>query len=1064
MLPFRFSRKFRFSIVAVFTAVLTVSMIVFDSSGSRFEASLTSRAASFDVGHARRSPNYDIREDNSAAAQAHRASARSAVGKTPAELAEIGNSIDRGAASLTAKAPYAKIEFNSLYHSPAVIGTDTWAASAEFLSGPSGGLRAETLRRFVSQNSELFGIDHRQTETLVSSHEYSNPDGVLSFAGLEQRVNGIPVFQGEIKAGFTNDGRLIRVINGIVPGVESGSMSADFGEPINAVRSAAGHIGHSLRPSDAELDKERSSISKIVFGRDDWATTAEKFYFPTEAGVAVPAWRVLFWLPHTAYYVIVDAANGSMLWRKDLAEDQSLTATFNVYGNATSPLKTADSPTPFSPGCTDPNLCPSPPVVQRSNFTLVGNEAPEQFNDIGWIPDAGLPVRMPPNPNITDGNNVEAGLDRDGTQGVDPTGHAVGDPFRVFSYVYIPAPGDPPPGEPPSGAAYRNGVITHGFYAVNRWHDELYKLGFTEQAGNFQHFNFGRGGSEGDRVSLEIQDSSGSNSANHAVPADGGRSRLQSFLWTLSTPNRDGTLDSTVLLHEMTHGLSNRLHGNTSGLSSNMARGMGEGWSDFYPLALLSLPTDAPCGTYAIGSYITFGIVPGTANYYYGLRRYPVAKISCLGPGALPHNPLTFRNLNVNSCTNLPGSFPPGPLGSGTCDQVHNAGEIWAVTLWEARGVLIEIHGAVEGNRRMLQYTTDGMKLSPLNPTFLQARDAIIAAAQASGGTVDANAVREGFRRRGLGFSASIQAITPAAVTEAFDLAPSQIRSPFDFDGDGSTDISVYRPSEGNWYLQRSTQGFAAVNWGIATDKVVPADYDGDFKTDIAVFRKGENSTWYILNSGTNTVRILQWGANNLEQAILFDTVTPADYDGDGKADPAVWRLTDDLGEPARFLILQSSNGQARVRQWGLLSDVPVPADYDGDQKADLAIFRAASGQWWIEKSTNSSLSVLQFGTSGDKAVPGDYTGDVKADIAVWRPTSGEWFVLRSENNSYFAFPFGISSDLPVPGDYDGDGKYDAAVFRLSNSVWYANRSTAGIRIQQFGLNGDMPLPNAYIR
>ncbi len=1039
-------------------------MVAFDPSELGLEASQTVRAGSFEIDRTHRSPNYDIRDDLSYSAQTYRSSARTAIGKTPADFYAIRTAIERGAARLSTSVRNTKIEFSRLYHSPEVISFDAWAASSDSLSAPSDGLRTETLRRFISQHNDLFGIDLNQTKALVSGHEYSNPDGALSFASLEQEINGIPVFQGEVKAGFTNDGRLIRVINGIVPGLKSGSISADFGQPIDAVRSAAGHIGHSLRPHDTDQDEKRSSSRKAIFGSGDWATTAEQFYFPMESGVAVPAWRVLFWLPETAYYVIVDAANGTMIWRKDLSEDQSLTATFNVYGNATSPLRTADSPTPFSPGCTDPNLCPSPPVVQRSNFTLVGNEAPNQFNDIGWIPDTGLPVRMPPNPNITDGNNVEAGLDRDGTQGVDPTGHAVGDPFRVFSYVYNPAPGDPPPGDPPSGAAYRNGVITHGFYAINRWHDELYKLGFNEQAGNFQHFNFGRGGSESDRVSLEIQDSSGSNSANHAVPADGGRSRLQSFLWTLSTPNRDGTLDGTVLLHEMTHGLSNRLHGNTTGLSSNMARGMGEGWSDFYSLALLSEPTDAPCGTYAIGSYISFGIVPGTANYYYGIRRYPVAKISCLGAGALPHNPLTFRNLNVNSCTNLPSSFPAGPLGSGACDQVHNAGEIWAVTLWEARGVLIDIHGAAEGNRRMLQYTTDGMKLSPLNPTFLQSRDAIIAAAQASGGMVDANAVREGFRRRGLGFSASIQAISPAAVTEAFDLSPSQVRSPFDFDGDGRTDISVYRPSEGNWYLQRSTQGIATVNWGIATDRIVPADYDGDLKTDIAVFRKGENSTWYILNSGTNTVTILQWGASNLEQAILFDTVVPADYDGDGRADPAIWRLTDDLGEPARFLILQSSNGQARVRQWGLLSDVPVPADYDGDQKADLAIFRAASGQWWIEKSSNSSVSVLQFGSSSDLAVPGDFTGDAKADIAIWRPSSGEWFVLRSENNSYFAFPFGISSDLPVPGDYDGDGKYDAAVFRPSNSVWYQNRSAAGLRIQQFGLNGDQPTPNAFIR
>ena len=384
------------------------------------------------------------------------------------------------------------------------------------------------------------------------------------------------------------------------------------------------------------------------------------------------------------------------------------------------------------------------------------------------------------------------------SNGVDPSGHAVGNPFRVFNYTYNPAPGNPPPGDDPvppnpqpyPPTAFQQGVTAHGFYLVNRWHDEMYKLGFTESAGNFQHFNFGRGGTEGDRISLEIQDSSGTNSANFATPADGGRGRMQMFIWTGSTPARDGNLDSTVVVHEITHGLSNRLHGNTAGLGSNMARGMGEGWSDFYALALLSEPADDLCGVYPVGGYVTYLITPGfTANHYYGIRRFPTARINCAGSNGRPHNPLTFGYINSNcntligtTATNPNSAFPRGPIGSAACDQVHNLGEIWSSTLWEVRGVLIEQYGAAEGNRRALQYITDGMKLAPLNPTFLQERDAIIAAAFAAH-PGDVKWVREGFRRRGMGFSASIQNAGTGAnntvVTEAFDLPNIQIVDPF---------------------------------------------------------------------------------------------------------------------------------------------------------------------------------------------------------------------------------------------------------------------------------------------
>ncbi len=141
---------------------------------------------------------------------------------------------------------------------------------------------------------------------------------------------------------------------------------------------------------------------------------------------------------------------------------------------------------------------------------------------------------------------------------------------------------------------------------------------------------------------------------------------------------------------------------------------------------------------------------------------------------------------------------------------------------------------------------------------------------------------------------------------------------------------------------------------------------------------------------------------------------------------------------------------------------MPTVADYDGDGKADIAIYRPAVGEWWIQRST-AGLAVFQFGNNTDQPVQGDYTGDGKADVAFFRPSTGFWFFLRSENYSFYAVPFGTSGDIPARGDYDGDGKFDVTVFRPSNSTWFVERSTAGTQIVQFGITGDRPVPNAFV-
>ena len=274
-----------------------------------------------------------------------------------------------------------------------------------------------------------------------------------------------------------------------------------------------------------------------------------------------------------------------------------------------------------------------------------------------------------------------------------------------------------------------------------------------------------------------------------------------------------------------------------------------------------------------------------------------------------------------------------------------------------------------------------------------------------------------------------------------------------DFDGDGKTDVSVFRPSDRVWYVQKSSDSsFTQTQFGLSDDKVAPADFDGDGKTDISVYRSS-GGVWYRLNSNDNTFTAIQFG-------ISEDIPTPADFDADGKADLAVFRPS-----TGTWWIQQSSNSAVSAQQFGFAEDKPTVGDYDGDGKADIAVYRPSNGVWYHLRSSDGGFRAVQWGLSSDKTVPADYDGDGKTDFAVFRSSTGIWYVLRSSDSQFTAYNWGLSTDQPATGDFDGDGKADYAVFRGSNGVWYINQSSSGSNVfTQFGLNGDLAVAGANVR
>ncbi len=133
------------------------------------------------------------------------------------------------------------------------------------------------------------------------------------------------------------------------------------------------------------------------------------------------------------------------------------------------------------------------------------------------------------------------------------------------------------------------------------------------------------------------------------------------------------------------------------------------------------------------------------------------------------------------------------------------------------------------------------------------------------------------------------------------------------------------------------------------------------------------------------------------------------DFDGDGVADASIFRPS-----TGTFFVLNSGSNTVTIVPFGANGDRPVQGDFDGDSRSDVAIYRPAGGEWWIRRSSDDQVFATQFGAASDVPTPGDYDKDGLTDIAFWRPSNGNYFVLRSGNQGFFAFPFGANGDIPV--------------------------------------------------
>lgn len=599
-----------------------------------------------------------------------------------------------------------------------------------------GELLPEDLQWQVTDESKsrTSGIQHVYFRQLLNDIEIYGTD-----SGIHTLPNGAVISQ---------DSKFIKSTSEKLFGNTQPGLTAS-----QAVQAAAIQLGFTLNESLTVLDKAKGASKETLLSDGGISLSpipAKLVYAITDDNHLVLSWDISIQekSQQNWWSLRVDATTGKVLdktdWMvscnfdhdhsNDVKEVNFNTNLFDVPNYSELVAKSTNT------NCTECYETFALPIESPyfGNRTIEVQPAHPDASPFGWhdtdgVPGAEYTVTRGNNANAyEDGNNP--GYQPNGGPDLDFTGYP-------FSQTYS------------SANQYEDAAITNLFYLNNIIHDVMYMYGFDEESGNFQENNYGNGGIGGDSVNAEAQDGSGTCNANFGTPPDGGNPTMQMYI----CGDKDGDYDSLVVIHEYGHGISNRLTGGPSaaGCLQNSEQ-MGEGWSDFFGALLTISPGDVSTDPRAVGTYL-FGQGPNGG----GIRDYPYSTDMSV-------NPQTYDFIK-------------------TAAVPHGVGSVWAQMLWEVTWALIDEHGydpnpynftgdvnQDAGNIMAMAIVTEGLKLQPCSPGFVDGRDAIIAADQAIYGGANECLLWEAFAKRGLGYSADQGSSgSRSDGTQAFDTPPS---------------------------------------------------------------------------------------------------------------------------------------------------------------------------------------------------------------------------------------------------------------------------------------------------
>jgi extracellular elastinolytic metalloproteinase len=654
-----------------------------------------------------------------------------------------------------------------------------------FLSGPHIGDPTAIARDWIEDNAALLGLDDHATDCLRAVAHETSPAGITDVT-FAQTYAGLRAFNTFIRVSVAPGGRVLEVTGSPTPDLHPNTTA-----PALTATQARGRAMGDAGASGAvpSVDHVLAGAARTTFFTD--GAKAELVLFGRPQGTRL-AWSLTTVPAQRAEYIyLVDAVDGGILWRQSIVHDATGLA-WDSY------------PSTLVPG--------GGGVQQARDFTANG-----------WL-SSSTTLSGPNAHTYADLNDDDA----PGTgEEIPPTAGAWNYPVTfVTGAAPLSCNGQAPcvwnPFAASSWTTNARQNATQLFYYVNTFHDWLRgdPFGFTPASGNFE------GGDAVEAQALDgangpggLPDASHLDNANMSTPPDGQAPRMQMYLFTANnaggvTAMNSGD-DASVVYHEYTHGLSNRLvtsaSGN-SGLTTEQGDAMGEGWSDWYAM------------DYLFGH----GFASGPVNVGFFMNGNRSGEPFS---GTLRTQPMNCRpgaSTTTDGGDDCHGSAQAGDGGYTYGDygkvvgypEAHGDGEIWAQALWQLRDDLVAAYGPTDGLSRARRLVTEGLRLTPPAPSMLDARNAILAAETATTGGQDRGLVWDDFAGRGMGYFASAvdgNDVEPVQDTHTQPVAPGAPVTGRVTDLDAGTPVAGIRV------------GFGGHISDLSSDLVASTDANGDY-------------------------------------------------------------------------------------------------------------------------------------------------------------------------------------------------------------------------------------------